>query len=237
MRTSVITFIAALALGLVAAIGVFAYTSGAQDRAVAEQQPVDVFVSTEVIPAGTTVADALASGALAPTRVPASSVPQGALATAGSGDDVALQDIAGGQVVLSAAFGDQMPLLEAIAVPTNELAVTLELGDPQRVGDFLKPGSRIAVFNTIEEPNRQTRLLLFDVAVLAVGSSTTTQDVEQQEDIAPTALVTVSVTPRNAERLIHAVQTGSPYLALIGETTRSVLTTGVQDTNLFEEAS
>lgn len=237
MRTSVITFIAALVLGLVAAIGVFVYASGAQDRAMADQQPVGVFVSTEIIPAGTTMFDALERGALSPTQVPTISVPDGALLDTDAGQRVALGDIPPGQVVLAAAFGDSMPLLEPIAVPEDELAVTLELGDPQRVGDFLRPGSRIAIFNTAAEPDRRTRLLLFDIQVLAVGAATTTQDVEDQDSSTQTALVTVAVTAANAERLIHATQTGSPYLALIGETTSPVLTTGVSDTDLFEEES
>jgi pilus assembly protein CpaB len=232
MRLSIVTLIAATALGLVAAIGVFVYTAGAENRVLADQQPTAVYVTTEPITAGTSFADALSNGSVEQTQIPASTVPIGVMIQPTTG--IALADIPPGQIVMTTSFGDQVPVLEPIAIAPDQMGVTLALGDPQRVGGFLRPGSSIAIFNTTERPESQTRLLLFDVTVLAVGSATTSQSADEQAQETQTALITVAVNPGEAERLVHAAQTGSLYLALLSSEAVTMTTAGVSDVTLYE---
>jgi pilus assembly protein CpaB len=233
MRTAMITFAAAILLGLMAAIGVFLYTANAEERVLASQQPTTVYVTTDVITAGTSFAESVFSGAIEETRMPLSVVPSGALSTATTG--VALSDLQPGQIVMSAAFGTELIARKPITVAGDQMAVTVQLDDPQRVGNFLRPGSIIAVFNTSNATERETRLLLAGVTVLAVGDATQTESADDQAEGASTALVTVAVRPSEAERLIHAAQTGSPYLALLSGEPTSVTTVGVRDVTLYEQ--
>jgi pilus assembly protein CpaB len=231
MRPSTVTLAAATALGLVAGIGVFVYTAGAEERALADQQPIGVYVTTQPIEAGTSFAQALADGAVEPTQVPAASVPIGVLTEPTTA--MALAEIPSGQIVMATSFGDQAPVLEPIAIAPDQMGVTLALGDPQRVGSFLRPGSSIAIFNTTERPEPQTRLLLFDVTVLAVGNATNPQSADEEASNTQTALITVAVNPDEAERLVHAAQTGSIYLALLSGEAVTMTTAGVSDVTLY----
>ena len=239
MRTTIVTFVTAIVLGLVVALGVFTYTSGAQDRALADQQTVEIVVSTSEILPGTTLSEAFDSGALETSRVPRANAPTGFLPPDGDPDSIAQFAIPPGQLVLAAAFGAQSPVTETIALEDGQVALTVELGDPQRVGTFIRPGSVIAIFNTSEELDgaRQTRLLLSGVKVLAVGAATVDQSEDAQEEGAQTALVTIAVTAQQAERVVHAAQTGSIYLALQGSDaqTPALTTSGVDDSTLYEQ--
>lgn len=239
MRTTIITLTTAIALAVVAALGVFVYTAGADDRAMAEQQAVDVIVSTAEIPAGTPLEQAWADGTLEQTRVPAANAPVGYLTADASRALVAQSTVPAGQIVLTGAFGSQAPIDEPIDLRPGEVALSVELSDPQRVGTFLRPGSSIAIFNTTIKINgdSQTRLLLFGVPVLAVGAATASQTAEDQATAAETALVTIGVTPSEAERVVHAAQTGSLYLALLDGDAAPVLTTGVSDTTLYTDST
>ena len=239
MRTTIVTFVTAIVLGLVVALGVFTYTSGAQDRALADQQTVEVVVSTSEILPGTMLSEAFDSGALETSRVPSANAPNGFLPPDSDPDSLAQFAIPPGQLVLAAAFGAQSPVTETISLKDGQVALTVELGDPQRVGTFIRPGSVIAIFNTSEELDgeRQTRLLLSGVNVLAVGAATLDQSEDAQEEGAQTALVTIAVTAQQAERVVHAAQTGSIYLALQGSDTEipALTTSGVSDSTLYEQ--
>ncbi len=235
MRTTIVTFVTAIVLGLVVAFGVFTYTSGANDRALADQQVVEVVVSTQEILPGTPLAQAWEEGALERSQVPIPNAPQGYLDADADRDLVAQFDIPAGQIVLGASFGDELPVAETVFLEPGQVALTVELGDPQRVGTFLRPGSSIAIFNTSEnlDRERQTRLLLSGVQVLAVGDATVNQSEDAQVEGAQAALVTIAVTAQEAERIVHAAQTGSIYLALLGADDASLTTTGVSDSTLY----
>ncbi len=235
MRTTIVTFVTAIILGLVVALGVFTYTSGAKDRALADQQVVEVVVSTQEILPGTPLAQAWDEGSLERSQVPIPNAPRDYLPADADRDLVAQFDIPAGQIVLGAAFGAVLPVAETVFLESGQVAVTVELGDPQRVGTFLRPGSLIAIFNTSEnlDRERQTRLLLSGVQVLAVGDATVNQSEDAQMAGAQTALVTIAVTAQQAERIVHAAQTGSIYLALLGADDSSLTTTGVSDSTLY----
>ena len=237
MRATVITLISAIALGVVAALGVFVYTSGADARAMAEQQAVDVVVTTQEIAPGTTLAQAWDEGFLEATRVPASTAPTGYLPVSANRSQVAQSALPAGQIVFAGSFGAEAPVAEPIALTPGTVALSVELGDPQRVGTFLRPGSSIAIFNTTIAINgdSQTRLLMFGVPVLAVGSATAGQPAEDQASEAETALVTIGVTPAEAERVVHAAQTGALYLALLDGDSTTAVTPGVTTTTLYAD--
>ena len=238
-----LVILVAVALAAVGAVGVMAYARSADQRAVAGQETVEVYVSTREVPAGTTVVDAVERGLLQTSLVAAKGVPDGALTevTDDMGSQVAISSIAPGEIVLARRFGTQTSGQTALVVPEGMVAVTVQLSDPGRVGPFLRPGSEIAVYHTTQaEPEAAgdgeegqeltveedvTRVLLPKVEVLAVGSTTLgtaqtpTGDDEPQAEQVPTALVTLALTPQDGQRLVHGVQTGTLYAALLGSGT------------------
>jgi len=241
---------------------VFLYASKADSRALADQKPVSVLVAKKTIPAGTTAGEASAQGLLRLIEVPRAVVPQDALADVSSvKDDVALTDIFPGEMLLRPKFVAEGSV-GTLPIPGDRMAISVQLNDPQRVAGFVQPGSEVAIFDTYDVENgnvtatvtssrsvnvsgskvdKATRLLLARVTVVAVGptslrkSSSDKNDGKAVVDDKPvtTAVLTVAVTAHEAEKLVHAAQTGQVYFALLGPHSKTSPTSGVDNTNLF----
>ncbi len=191
----------ALVLALIGTFAVLTYVNRADARAVSGMDPVSAYVAEQSVSAGTRLKDAVDEKLIVAERLPRKTVPAGALlsVTARTADEVATTNIAEGELVMAARFGYAAVDTGGLPIPKGDLAVSLPLEDPQRVGGFVKPGSEIAVFDTYNtlgtfdangnlkpgdtglvagdglsdgHPNdRATRLLLPRVSVIGVGSS------------------------------------------------------------------
>ena len=254
--------VAIFAAALVALLGVTAvllYARGADERAVASQQPVNVYVVQSVVPAGTTLKDAVQNGLVVKTSVAAKGQPIGALTSVdgSNGGLFAVSDIQPGEYVLSARFGVKPVGTKAIEVPAGMVAVSVALADPARVGTFLTPGSKVVLYDTYtpvaatssssastagtaaQATMRRTQVLLDDVLIIAMGEASLTpaQAPAAGEDTATApvrgALMTVAVTPADATRLVHGIQTGSLYAALRGTDAKIDLGKVVSEASLF----
>ena len=246
--------VAIFAAALVALLGVTAvllYARSADDRAVASQEPVNVYTVKTLVPAGTTLKDAVQNGLIVKTSVAAKGQPVGALTgvDGSNGGLFAVSDLQPGEYVLSARFGVKPVGVKAIEVPAGQVAVSVSLTDPARVGTFLTPGSRVVLFDSFEpvaapgsstpQVGTQTRVLLEDVLVIAVGEvsltpvPTATADGEAAPAPVAGALLTVAVTPAEAVRLVHGIQTGRLYAALRGTDAKIDLGKVVSQTSLF----
>lgn len=239
MGKRIIAIIAAAVIALVGAVLVLVYARGADARAVAAASPTTVYVTSELVPAGTTMKDAVRLGYMTQTEVAARAMPAGALTTIDdtNGALVALVDVAPGQYVLDAAFGE-VPLGEkALQVGSGKMAVAVELQDPARVGEFVTPGSYITIFmgyelkkfDTSEESKifndlevHGTSVLLDNVKVIAMGNASLTpapatgDGEEGAVEQAPSFLVTVEVDPQQATRLVHGILNYQLYAGLRG---------------------
>ena len=146
----ILAAVAALVLAAVGALAVLAYAGAADARAVAGQEAVTVYVTTRTVPAGTTLGDAVAQDLLEKDVFPSRSVPAGALTRIDVATEqlVAMSEIASGEIVLQRRFADQQAGDTALVVPEGQMAVTVELTDPGRVGSFLRPGSDVAIYDS-----------------------------------------------------------------------------------------
>ena len=234
----------ALLLAVAGAGSMWWYAQGADERALQGLEAVDVFVANGDIPAGTTLGSAVAAQLLTIQQIPRRLAPTGASVDvdANNSTNVALNNIRSGEMVLLTRFGPAEQVSAGLAIPNGHVAVTVRLEDPNRVADFIKVGSKVAVFYTYAaaagstQPatagatGKATRLLLNDVLILGVGAATGQTDQAAQ---VPSALMTLSVTQDEAERLILATQTGSIYFALMNEQSNVTSTDGVSDSNIF----
>lgn len=256
MGRRIVAIFAAAVVALVGVVAVLMYAKGADDRAIAAQDPTSVYVVKSVVPAGTTLKDSVQSGLIIKTSVAAKGVPLGALTgvNGSNGGLFALSDIQPGEYVLSDRFGTKPVGQKAIDVPAGQVAVSIALADPARVGTFLTPGSKVVLFDTYTPTetaaktgadttklSQQTRVLLDDVLVIAMGeaSLTPTQAPANGEDAASGsapvrgALMTVAVSPADATRLVHGIQTGNLYAALRGTDPKIDLGKVISEATLF----
>lgn len=248
MNRRVLAVAAATVIALVGAVLVLMYARNADSRAVAGQAARQVYVSTAVIPAGTSLKDAVNLGLLQQTQVAAKAYPAGALEKVdGVNDDqVALADVTPGQYVLAAAFGAEKLGAKAITVPPGMLAVAVSLQDPQKVGNFVTPGSHITIFQTYklvkfgtDEASKQfneldikgTSVLLPDVQVIGMGNTTNSAPIQpaattdgstqQLQSAGANFLVTVAISPADSVKLVHAINAPyTLYAGLLGEGTK-----------------
>jgi pilus assembly protein CpaB len=139
------------------------------------------------------------------------------------------------------------------------VAISVELTDPARVGTFVTPGTRIAIFDSYQikaigtDPKSKalndagvkgTSLLLGDVLVIGMGQTAlsaprqnateaTAKDAAAQQESSPSFLVTVAVTPKDAARLVHGINNGTLYAALRGDNL-DMSVPEVNDLNIFD---
>jgi pilus assembly protein CpaB len=255
MGRRIVAILAAAVVALVGVTAVLLYARGADARAVASQQPVNVYVVKSVVPSGTTLKDAVQSGLIVKTSVASKGVPLGALTgvDGSNGGLFALSDIQAGEYVLSDRFGVKPVGTKAIEVPAGQVAVSVSLSDPARVGTFLTPGSHIVLFDSFipiptsaaaaspADTATKTRVLLDDVLVIAMGEAsltpaaapTTGEDGKDAAAPVAGALVTVAVTPADAVRLVHGIQTGRLYAGLRGTDAKVDLSKVISEVSLF----
>ncbi|HYK68965.1 MAG TPA: RcpC/CpaB family pilus assembly protein [Streptosporangiaceae bacterium] len=247
MTRRIVTIAAAVLLAVLGAVGVLDYVHQADQRALAGMHAVNAYVATAQIPSGTSAATAVREGLLVRQQFPASSVPDDAVRsiTPTLSGLVLTSGLASGQMLLNPMLGVSVQTSSALPIPAGMVAVTLQFCVQQAVGNYITPGSQVAVFNTFVNGTRksatgacsqagsgtanqsiQTRIVMSKVLVLAVGegtatppsSTTTTADAPATSSAGSTPgtiYLTLAVSQEDAERLIELGQGGSPYLALL----------------------
>lgn len=234
-----------LAAVVIAALGtslVFAYVRTADERAVKAQEPMSVLIAKVPIAAGTRASDAASQGAFELKELPAGAVPADALSSIEPvQDSVALAPIFAGQQIQSAMFGATAAAsASTLALQPGQLAASFQFGDPQRVAGFVKPGSKVVVFLTgaIEGTEDATRVLLPEATVIAVGPTTITPPADASQanpEVLPRALLTLALSQKDAEKMIHASSKGSLYLGLLSDSSSVTPDGGVSAGNLFAQ--
>jgi pilus assembly protein CpaB len=224
MRRRLVTIVLALILGLIGALSVIWYVQGADRRAVAGKQAAEALVAIRTIPAGTSGTAIAAGGYVKSEPFPVAAIPPDAITSVSqlSGDSVLRDSLASGGLLRRALLGPKGSTT-AFAIPDGKLAVTVQMGDPQRVAGFVQPGSKVVVF--ISGPlldgkgNKKgdlsaTKTLLTDIEVLSVGTPGGSDTGK---------LITFAVTQQEAEKLIYGAggssggnTQGGLYLALEG---------------------
>lgn len=234
-RKRFLVAIVALLLSLGGAGTLWWYAQSADQRAVEGLAAVDVYVAKGDIPAGTPLATALGMNLLDIQRIPKRLAPVGASTAVDPSitGNVAATNIQTGQLVLLSQFVAPQTASSGLAIPAGLIAVSVDVADTPRVGNFVHPGSHVAMFlisASADGKGKQTRLLLGDVLVLAVGDSTDGSTGTAQT---PSTRLTVAVSQRDGERLIQSTTSGTLYLGLM--TDRSTVAPGpaVNDSNLF----
>jgi pilus assembly protein CpaB len=239
-RRTVLLIVAAL----IAALGtgmVFLYVRGADSRAEANQQPVQVLKAVSQIDPGETLAAAQAAGKIQAGSVPRAQVLAGAVNSAtGLETKVALSTIYPNEQIITAKFGSPGEQSN-LTIPDGDIAISETLSDTGRVAGFVNPGANVAIFasNTDPKTGASIRLLLPKVQVIAVGAttvvSTTTTDAAGAQTVEqlPKTLFTFAVSQADAEKILFAASNGELTFGLLNDKSKVKPGPGVSNTNLF----
>jgi pilus assembly protein CpaB len=242
MGRRTLLLIAALVVAALGTVLVFLYAQNARNEGAANQELVQVIVAKTKIEVGTTGAAASAAGAFEQQNVPRANVVPGALSDATPLTDlVALASIFPGQQIIAAQWG-ATGQTTGLAIPDGKVAMSIQLGDPERVAGFIAPGSTVAIFAT---GGPAVRTLLAGVEVIAVGPSVGAPNPDgsasggNAEQI-PTAILTLAVTQPEVEKILAAQGKVSPatysglYFALMNKKSKVTPNDpGVGSGNLF----
>ena len=174
---------------------------------------INVVVAADDLQVGTKLGD----NDVRTLRFPQSTVPPGAY---GSKDKVlnrgVILPIGKGEFILPsklAAANAGAGL--ASMIPQGMRAVSVRVNDVVSVAGFVQPGSRVDVMSTASTASgeHQTTTVLENVAVIAVGKSLT-RSANDQTGSQTASVITLLVSPDDAQKLALASQEGHIQLAL-----------------------
>lgn len=196
---------------IIAALGtllVFLYVKGADDRADEKFDAVKVLTVKKQINVGETVSAAQAAGKIEVGTVGRGQLLAGALDSLSSIEgQIAQTNLYPGEQIVGSKFAPTVASGSALTIPKGFIAISVNLTDTARVAGFVNPGDRVAIFLTTPA---FTRLLLPDVEVIAVGTTTvvptTTTDSSgsQTTEQLPRTLFTLGVSQGQAEKILYA---------------------------------
>jgi pilus assembly protein CpaB len=238
MGRRTVILIVALVIALVGAAMVYLYVRGADERAQAEQEPVEVLKAVAQIEPGESLSQAQAAGKIELQPVPREQLLEGVMDSVGeSGSLVALSRVFPNEQITTSKFGapgeqDQLTLED------GQFAISMTLSDTGRVAGFVNPGSEVAIFVT--EAALGARVLLPKVKVIAVGqttvttSTTTTEEGAQTTEQLPRTLITVGVNQKEAQKIMAATAAGLELnFGLLNDKSKVKSGQGVSQATLF----
>lgn len=229
MKRRILGIVTALLLASIGTFTLLAWAAAAEDRALAGERTVDVFVVRQAIAAGTGVDGLRESVEL--EQVPAKASAEGGVADL---DDlagkVATVDLVPGEQLVAARFADPEVLARqtGVEVPDGLQEVTISLEPQRAVGGNLRPGDTVglvASFDPFEDvtggdaktPNT-THLILHKVLVTRVQAAPTAAAPRDEEDDGPEPtpgsdlLITLAVDAPSVERVVFAQEFGFVWL-------------------------
>jgi pilus assembly protein CpaB len=230
MGKRIIGVVAAVLLAAVGTLALVGFVRGAETRALAGQETVEVLVLAEEVPRDTPAEDLA-------TFVSREQVPAKVRATnsVGSLDEldgmVAAVDLVPGEQLVSTRFSTpaQMTERSGVEVPTGLQEVTVALEPQRAVGGQIRPADTVGLlasfapdvlpYNTKLVLNQ---LLITNVQVEQLPSAPAEGEADDATpEVAPTGnlLVTLAVDVEQAERIVFAAEHGTVWLTAQTEDT------------------
>lgn len=227
--------VAALGIAALGTLLIILWVRGIEDRATEDQELVEVLVATETIEVGETLEDAQSAGKIVTREINQVAVVGGALSETDTIEgQVALETIYPDEQIIQQNWGEPGQE-ETLGTEEGDMAISVELSDPDRVAGFVTPGSDVAIFCTAldarallangdtRELGDYTRLIVPRVPVLGIGNTavasrtTTTETGESTTEEVPRTVLTISVDQDEAERIVLCRHSAVPTFALLNE--------------------
>jgi pilus assembly protein CpaB len=232
---------------IIAALGtllVFLYVRGADNRANEKYHAVQVLKAVKQINVGETVAAAQAAGKFELGTVgQGERLPDALSSLDALAGQIAQTNIYPGEQIVASKFGTSPASSNALTIPKGMIAVSINLTDTARVAGFVNPGDKVAIFMNASGGGGLgsfTRLLMSDVQVIAVGTTTvvskttTAPSGQQTTEQLPRTLFTLGVTQAQAQKILFASGNGELAFGLLNTDSKVVPDNGVTADNLFK---
>jgi pilus assembly protein CpaB len=198
-----------LAIGATAAV--FLYVNGVRHDATSGGETTQVIVSKQIIPSGTALDGLVSSGAFVTKSIPTEDVVDGAVTS--------IQQLQGKTTSQTILAGEQIPLGRVngnvaggpLAIPKGMQAETFQLSASQGVSGHIFQSNHIAIYATFDSPDGTavTVDLVPDVEVLDVIRP------EVKSTTSSQFLVTMALSPSDAQRLAYTIDQGRVWVALL----------------------
>lgn len=218
--------VAGVLLALVAATLVYVGQQHARDQANAPEEVTPVVVASANVPQGTLLNSSNIPGMFKVTRVPASGVPQDAIAALSTLDgQITTTALAPGDRVLASSLtpppDSTVSGARAALLPPGDVAIILPVNDNISVGGAIVPTDRVDVIATMpvstatdggkSSESLVTQAILRDVRVLATGyrtrppaaSSASGQPAPIDTNPTPYSTLTLALPPQDAVIVQH----------------------------------
>jgi pilus assembly protein CpaB len=231
--------VVAVVLATVATLALVSYVHGVEARATSGPGTASVFVAKAQIPAGTSAEAAIEHAAIARANVPRSLVATDAITALDEiTGRVAAVTIQQGEAILASRFVTAGSAASSgLDIPAGHQAMSVEVNTPPGGGGFVAPGSHVSVLAhlTIAQGSSagpRVQFILQNIQVLGVGQRTlstsqpATPNSQQVATSTDRTLLTLAVTPSDAEKLAFALFEGDIYFTLLGDDVKPVHTSG-----------
>lgn len=227
--------IGAIVLGVVAALLLFNYVRGIEDRANDNARRVDVYVADRDIPRGVPGETAADDGSIDQSQIPQEFRPASAVTTTDElQGKVALFDIPASSVIVRGMFVDpaqtQISFRARLRNPEH-VAVSVSTDQVRGVAGFLVPGDEVNLMVFSDVPASEDtaaassalqqvgRYLYQKVQILAVGESTLLapgEEVDTEETTSTeSGIITFNVPADAAQWIAAAQESGGFYMTLV----------------------
>lgn len=249
----VLILVIATALAGLTAFLTFHYANTADERAFKGAELVEVFVVKKDIPKGLPGERALDEDYIGKESIPRKFFPAKAITNPQQlRGQVAPAALSTGVPLVDGNFVEPRVAQESFAqrLGKDQQAVTLSVSDVQAVARLVVPGDRVNLMLTMDKEGapagagtKETKFVIQNVQVLAVGNTTSLQPGEAAGEPQPLAagvaktadsgLMTFAVPAIDAERVVHASQVGAIHLTLVPPDYTPAPIAPVNNGNLF----
>jgi pilus assembly protein CpaB len=224
--------IVAFLLAIGATSAVYMYIQGVRrDVKGRTSNMVSVLVSKQDIPAQTNLDNLISGGAFTTLQVPEDALVQGAVTDLSQlkGKSTAFPILQGEQITTARLQGSSTQVEGgALGIPAGHRALTLSVEAPQAVGGVIQAGDHITLYATFDNvsvitPSLQ-RLLqgtaprkieIPDFTATVVPDVQVLKATQSSEGNAGSVLLTLALTPIDAQKVVFAEEEGKIWVALL----------------------
>lgn len=216
-----IALVGAVVLAGVGTLALVSYVRGIESRTLEGAQLIETFVAKDTIAAGVVGAAAVSDGLIVKQAMPRKMVPEGVIQSLKEIENrVASVDILKGEQILGERFVRPAEARGLLPIPPDRQAMSIELAAQTGVAGFVQQGDRVSIIAQLEEPEPKAQFLMQDIQVIAVGQRVAEagegesgdKQVQQNQQ---KVLMTLAVTPGEAEKLAYAMFQGQLYFTLL----------------------
>lgn len=217
MRARGLIVAVAFMLATSATLVVYLYLRGVEERTGGGGDVVSVIVSDQDIPAGTQLDELIAGGAFTAERIPEGTLVRGAVTDLADleGRETSAAIVADEQITTTRLRGSEQLPGGALGIPDGYQALTLALEVPRVAGGAIHQGDNVTIYGTFTNVASTNGTAPASTVTLVETVEVLKVDVPEAGGSNTTTNITLSLTPKDAQKVVFAQEQGSVWLSLL----------------------